>query len=112
MLVALISASTFGSIRPGSGGGAVTARSSGRPSHCARLNTVKRLRNGMAWASSPDSRARFFSSSEMKAVDIYDGGAVLALADVATKAEGLAKRQPSPGRESSARSRNPKESAR
>ena len=50
----------------GSGGGAAIARFAGRPSHWARLKTVKRFRNGIACASSPVSRARFFSSSGTK----------------------------------------------
>lgn len=55
MPLALISASTLGSIGPGSRGGAMTTSSSGRPSHCARLKTVKRSRNGIACASLPVS---------------------------------------------------------
>jgi len=64
--VARISASACGSIMPGGGGGATAAISSGRFSHWSVLKTVKRLRNGIACASSPFSRARFFSSSGMK----------------------------------------------
>ena len=98
MPLALINASTLGSISPGSGGGVATTRFSGRPSHCARLKTVKRLRNGIACASSPVS-ARVSSRLGNEAIGIDEGGAVLALADIAAEAEGLAKRQPALGRE-------------
>ncbi len=66
MPVALISASTLGSIRPGGGGGIATAISSGNPSHWAALNTVNRFRNGIVPGSSPVSLARRFSSSGVK----------------------------------------------
>jgi hypothetical protein len=58
--------STLGSIWPGGGSGATASISSGRFSHCAVLKTVNRLRKGIACASSPVSRARFFSSSGVK----------------------------------------------
>jgi hypothetical protein len=48
MPVALINASTLGSINPGSAGSTAAAISSGRPSHCAALNTVNRFKNGIA----------------------------------------------------------------
>ena len=66
MPVARISASTVGSIRPGGGGGATAAISSGSPSHWAALKTVNRFRNGIFPGSSPVSRARRFSSSGVK----------------------------------------------
>ena len=61
---ALIRAS--GTISGSRSGGGSEARPGRRPSHCARLNTVKRLRKGMALASPPVSTARAFSASGMK----------------------------------------------
>ena len=87
---------------PGSGGGVVTTRCSGRPSHCARLRQVEvgeTLGNGIACASSPVSRARFFLFLGDEAVGTNDGGALLALADIAAKAQRLAKRPPALDRE-------------
>ena len=46
MPLALISASAFGSIGPGSGGWHHNGESSGQPSHCDALKTVKRFQEG------------------------------------------------------------------
>jgi hypothetical protein len=56
----------LGNNQPSGTGGATAMRSSGRPSHCAALKTVNRLRNGMAMVSSPVSRERRRSSSGTK----------------------------------------------
>ena len=79
MPVALISASTCGSIWPGGGGGAAIATSSGSPSHWATLKTVKRLRNGMACRFLAGLGGALLLVVGNEAVGIDDGGAVLAL---------------------------------
>lgn len=70
----------------------------GQVSHWSVLKIVKRFRNGIAWASSPISRARRFSSSGTKppdeAVGIGDGGAALALHDIAAERQRLAEGEP------------------
>jgi hypothetical protein len=79
-LVAAISVLASGSIISGDGGSAAFATSSGRPSHWSVLKTVKRLRNGMVWASSPVSTA-------------------FPLSNVATEGESLPERNPTlPGK--------------
>lgn len=90
MPVALISASTRGSIMPGNGDGATVAISSGKPSHWSVLKTVKRFRNGTACASSPVSAARFFLIIGNEAIGIDDRRATLALANVAAERQCLA----------------------
>ena len=58
------------------------------------LNTVKRLRNGIALGSSPSRSARSAFLVGHEAVRIDDRGAVLALADIAAEAERLAESEP------------------
>ncbi len=94
MPVASISASTAGSISPSGTGGAVIATSSGRFSHWSVLKTVKRLRNGIACAFFAGLAGASLLVFRHEAVGIDDGGAALALADMAAKRERLAEGQP------------------
>ena len=66
-------------------GGALAAMSSGRPSHCSTLNTVKRLRNGMARGASPLVVGPLALVVGDEAVGIDDGRPALALAHVAAE---------------------------
>ncbi len=97
--VARISASTLGSIRPGSGGGATAATSAGRFSHWAALKTVNRFRNGIAGRFLAGLAGASLLVVRHEAVGIDDGGAVLALAHIAAERERLAKGQPALGGE-------------
>ena len=95
----MISASTLGSIRPGSGGGAATARSLGQ------ALALRQVEDGEALQER--DRLRFLAGLARplllvvgnEAVGIDDGGAVLALADIAAEDERLAEGQPALDRE-------------
>ena len=75
------------------------------------LKTVKRLRNGIACASSPVSAARRFRRRN-ETVGVDDGGAVLALADMAAKRERLAEGEPALAGEPALDRRRPRGSGR
>ena len=92
--VALISASTLGSIRPR------LRRRCGDHEILRQTFALRQVEDGEALEER--DRLRFLAGLSRpfllvvgnEAVGIDDGGAVLALADVAAEAEGLAKRQP------------------
>ena len=85
--VAAISASTRGSIRLGSGGGATATSSAGRPSHWAVEDSEPlQERDGLRVLAGLAGASLFVLGRE--AVGIDDGGAVLALADIAAEAAG------------------------
>jgi hypothetical protein len=94
MPVARISASTCGSIRPGGGGGATVAMSSGSPSHCAALKTVKRFRNGIFPGFLAGLAGAALLVLGREAVGIDDSGAALALAHIAAERKRLAEGEP------------------
>ena len=85
MPVALISASTLGSIRPGSGGGAATARFFGQPFALRQVEDGEALqeRDGLRFLAGLLRALLLVVGHE--AVGIDDGGAVLTLADIAAE---------------------------
>ena len=98
MPVALINASTFGLMRPGSGGGAATAR-------IRQTFALRQVEDGEALEER--DRLRFLAGLlhplllviRNEAVGIDDGGAVLALADIAAERQRLAEGDPALDRE-------------
>ena len=82
MPVALISASTVGSIRPGGGGGAAVAMSAARPSHIEDRKAFEKW-NRLRFLAGFGSASLFVARH--KTVGIDHSGAAFTFADVATQ---------------------------
>src|SRR5262245_38332785 len=91
--VARISCSACGRMRLVSTGVGRAPMLSGRPSHCSALNTVKRLRKGIARFLAPLIGAVAHVVGD-EAVGIDDGGAALALAHVPAEPQRLLEGEP------------------